>query len=191
MLPSWCMKPSGSSVGASKGLPQGWLTHAFPIRAPSLCCPGEVRNSCPRVLQPVKGRASSPALMTTSGASSPDYCRWQGAKWWGPHPHAHSTSPWADSPTPPPPMPALLCCPGEVQGCSLECCCQWEVRLALRNAAASERWGQFCTALVQLCGPRCLSRPEMSLCSLVVIWATDYWHPPLLLHGHRPRHGPQ
>ena len=42
----------------------GWLPCALPLGSPPLCCPSKVWDLLSGVLQPVRGRASSPTLVT-------------------------------------------------------------------------------------------------------------------------------
>lgn len=105
-----------------------WLT--YPLLQPGsalLCCPGEVQGLLFWMLQQVRNRTSSPALMNPwpallfvidgrvqgKGISPlliPPHSKQEAGLAF---PHSHS---WAGSPQPSHPGPTLLYCPGERQG---------------------------------------------------------------------------
>lgn len=100
------------------------FTHTLRVTGPALlCCPGKVKGLLSRVLQQVKGWASSPTLMTWGPALLPAIGgKEQGAGSVSLSPMAQhgrlsqTCALGAGLPTPLPPVSALLCYPGEVQG---------------------------------------------------------------------------
>ena len=101
---------------------------SLPTESAVLCCPDEMQSPFSQVLQLVRGRASSPKLITLwtafpsarggeglgVGTSPLCPCHSMADKGQGQLSHTHTLG--ASSPTPLPPGPAPLCCLGKAQG---------------------------------------------------------------------------
>lgn len=61
----------GREAGSTTLTPLGWLTHKPHIQGELYCCPREVQGLFSRVLQVMRGRASSPSLMAPGSSLPP------------------------------------------------------------------------------------------------------------------------